>query len=129
MTIFGYTVRLPDIEPFMGEDRPPQFTAKKVKKIFQLITKTFSEHLSKLVKSCLLDVSNNCLTTIYLRSQVVPFPLQLPVDRHCLIFDPRRIKPSSHINCTLFGNVVRLPIKDPLLGVLRALQSFTVERM
>ena len=30
MTIFGYTVRLPDIEPFMGKDRPPQFTATKV---------------------------------------------------------------------------------------------------
>ena len=29
VTIFGYTVRLPDIEPFMGDDRPPQFTATK----------------------------------------------------------------------------------------------------
>jgi len=127
--MFGYTVRLPDIEPFKGEHTPPQFTAKKVKKDIPIITKAFSEHLSKLFKSCLLDVSNNCLTNIYLRSQEVPFPLQLPVDRQCLIFDPRTIKPSSHINCTLFGNVVRLPIRDPLLGVLRAPQSFAVERM
>ena len=29
LTIFGYTVRLPDIEPFEGEDRTPQLTAKK----------------------------------------------------------------------------------------------------
>ena len=31
VTIFGYTVRLPDREPFMGEDRRPQSTAKKVR--------------------------------------------------------------------------------------------------
>ena len=40
--LFGYTVRLPDIEPFMGEDRPPQFTATKVK-IIPTITKIISK--------------------------------------------------------------------------------------
>ena len=29
VTIFGYTVRLPDIEPFIGEYTPSQFTATK----------------------------------------------------------------------------------------------------
>ena len=48
MTIFGYTVRLPDIEPFMGEDRPPQFTARK-EKIVLTITKTISTHFSRVV--------------------------------------------------------------------------------
>ena len=127
MTIFGYTVRLPDIEPFMGEDRPPQFTAKKVI-IIPAITKTFFKTPLKIGQELFVRLSNTCLTTIYLPSHKVSFPLQVPFDRHCLIFDPRRIKPSSHINCTLCGYVVRLPTKDPLLGALSALQSFAVEK-
>ena len=38
----------------MGDDRPPQLTATKVI-VIPTITNTFSKHLSKLVKSSLLD--------------------------------------------------------------------------
>ena len=38
----------------MGDDRPPQFTATRVK-IIPTITQIFSKHSSKLVKSSLLD--------------------------------------------------------------------------
>ena len=48
VTIFGYTVRLPDIEPLIGEDSPPQFTATK-EKIALIITKTISTHFSRAV--------------------------------------------------------------------------------
>ena len=111
----------------MGEDRPPQFTAKKVI-IIPAITKTFFKTPLKIGQELFVRLSNTCLTTIYLPSHKVSFPLQVPFDRHCLIVDPRRIKPSSHINCTLCGYVVRLPTKDPLLGALSALQSFAVEK-
>ena len=113
----------------MGDDRPPQFTATRVK-IISSITETFSKHFSKLVKSSLFNrLSKTCLTTIYLRSHKVSVPLQFPVDRHCLIFDPCSLKPSSHKNCTLCGYVVKLPTRLPLLGALSALQSFAVEKI
>ena len=48
VTILGYTVRLPDIEPFMGEDRPPQFTARKGK-IIPTITENSSKQFSRAV--------------------------------------------------------------------------------
>ena len=38
------------------------------------------------------------------------------------------MNPSSHTNCSLCGYVVRLPTKDPLLGVLRTPQSFAVDK-
>ena len=117
MTIFGYTVRLPDIEPFIGEDRPPQLTAKKVEAI-ATITRTTSQGL--------LLTMNRIPVVFFVPSQKLSFPLQFPVDRHSLIFDPRKLKPSSHINCTLCGYVVRLPTKDPLLGVSRTPQFFAV---
>ena len=123
MTIFGYTVRLPDIEPFMGEDRPPQFTATKVI-IIAIIAKTTSKQ-----RAISYNQSHSRCTweySIFVPLQKLSFSLQFPVDRHSLIFDPRRVKPSSHISCTLFGYVVRLPTKDPLLRVLRGPQSFAV---
>ena len=120
MTIFGYTVRLPDIEPFRGEDSPPQFTATKVI-IIATIIKTTSNNSQGLFLS-------HCGYYLFVLSQKLSFPLQFPVDRHCLIFEPRRLKPSSQINCTLCGYVVRFPTKDPFLGVLRAPQSFAVEK-
>ena len=127
MTILGYTVRLPDIEPLKGEDRPPQFTAIKGR-IIPTITENSSKHFSR----AFLKTNHHSLitfsTNFIVPSQKLSFPLHFPVDRHSLIFDPRRIKPSSHINCTLFGYVVRLPTKDPLLGVLRWPQSFAVDK-
>ena len=45
VTIFGYTVRLPDIEPFMGEDRPPQLTATKA--VNYIIIATITKATSK----------------------------------------------------------------------------------
>ena len=120
-TIFGYTVRLPDIEPFKGEDRPPQLTARKVT-IMAIITWPISKEFSRAVACSLFS------TYFFLPSHKLSLPLQFPVDRHCLIFEPRRLKPSSQINCTLCGYVVRFPTKDPFLGVLRAPQSFAVEK-
>ena len=115
VTIFGYTIRFPDIEPFMGEDRPPQLTATKA-----------INYITVLKGYCSKSITFS--TNLFLPSQKLSFPLQFPVDRHCLIFDPRRLKPSSHISCTFCGYVVRLPTKDPLLGVLRAPQSFAVKK-
>ena len=99
----------------MGEDRPPQLTATKA-----------INYITVLKGYCSKSITFS--TNFFLPSQKLSFPLQFPVDRHCLIFDPRRLKPSSHINCTFCGYVVRLPTKDPLLGVLRAPQSFAVKK-
>ena len=51
MTIFGYTVRLPDIEPFMGEERPPQLTATEAINytIIQTITKASLKQFSRAI--------------------------------------------------------------------------------
>ena len=103
----------------MGEDRPPQFTATKEKIALKPSQNSF--------QGLLRTISN--IRDFTVPSQKLSFPLQFPVDRHCLIFDPRRIKPSSHINFSLCGYVVILPSKDPLLGVVRAPQSFAVEKM
>ena len=112
----------------MGEDRPPQFTATKGK-IVPTITETSSNTSSgRFLKPCNHHSSIIFSINFIVPSQKLSFPLHFPVDRHCLIFDPRRIKPSLHINCSLCGYVVRLPTKDPLLGVVRVPQSFAVEK-
>ena len=111
----------------MGEDRPPQFTATK-EKIVPTITETSSKHFFRAFHKTNHHSSIIFSINFIVPSQKLLFPLHFPVDRHCLIFDPRRIKPSSHINCSLCGYVVRLPTKDPLLGVLRVPQSFAVEK-
>ena len=72
-------------------------------------------------------ISYPCSLFFLLPSQKVMFPLQFPVDKHCLIFDPRRLKPSSHINCTFCGYVVILPNKYPFVGALSIPQSFAVD--
>lgn len=58
-----------------------------------------------------------------LPSQVVSFPLQFPLDKHCLILEPRRLNPSSHLNVTSCGYVVRLPREEPFVGVASPPQS------
>ena len=72
-------------------------------------------------------IFNPCSLFFLLPSQKVMFPLQFPVDRHCLIFDPRRLKPSSHINSTFCGYVVILPNKDPFVGALSIPQFLAVD--
>ena len=64
-----------------------------------------------------------CIIFLRLPSQKVSFPLQFPLDKHCLILDPSRLNPSSQANTTWCGNVVRLPNKEPFVGVRSPPQS------
>ena len=64
-----------------------------------------------------------CMLFLTLPLQVVSFPLQFPLDKHCLIVEPRRLNPSSHLNVTSCGYVVRLPRAEPFVGVVSPPQS------
>ena len=65
MTIFGYTVRLPDIEPFKGEDRAPQFIAKKVKIIATIAEKTSKQLQRAASYNYILAVFENISSYLY----------------------------------------------------------------
>lgn len=44
-------------------------------------------------------------------------PLHVPLAWQVRLDDPLRINPGSHLNCTLLGKTVKLPDKDPFLGI------------
>ena len=59
-TIFGYTVRLPDIEPFMGDDRPPQFTATRSN------CNSYLNYVKNLTRAVACNQSHSRQTSMYL---------------------------------------------------------------
>lgn len=64
----------------------------------------------------------------FIPSHKAGVPLQVPFEVHLLIFDPLRIKPSSHPNDTLWGYTVRFPNIDPFDGASRGPQSLAKTR-
>ena len=59
--------------------------------------------------------SKNYYTNI-LPSQIVLFPLQTPVGRHCLFTEPPSRKPGSQEKRIAFGNTVNVPYDEPFKG-------------
>ena len=75
-------------------------------------------------QSIILSFSH--LKGVLLPSQKVSSPLHTPSDLHSLTFEPFKLNPSSQVNDTLLGYVVRFPRFVPFKGILMEPQSFAI---
>lgn len=111
---FGKVVRYcPTKDPLTGTRRKPQSFAigKRIHDSKQFLrTKISYEPFSY-------------FESVSLPSQKVPTPLHTPSDLHSLTFEPFKSNPSSHVNVTLLGYVVRFPCFVPFKGVSMDPQS------